>query len=125
MKKSDLIFSRKEFLNLPGQESVAGIVATIKTEDWGNSNKEYRNTSYMLDITDCSDVIHLAFDHDNEYDRENGLHKIDTLIDVLSDFRKALVKEFDIQAKLEKKRDIKKAKEEKKKAKENKTQKTK
>ena len=112
MKKSDLIYARKEFLNLPGQESVANIVTHIKIENWGNNDELYRNTSYTLDITDCTDVIHLSIDHEDEYDRENGLYKLDTLISVLTDFRGELVKEFEIQADLQAKRKLKKEKEE-------------
>lgn len=110
MKKSDLIYARKEFLNLPGQESVACIVTHIKKGDWGKQDNLYRNTEYELTITDCSDQAKLNLEHDTEYDRLNSLHKVDTLIKVLTDFREALVKEFEIQADLQAKRETKKEK---------------
>ena len=112
MKKSDLIYARKEFLNLPGQESIACIVTHIKRGDWGQKNDLYRNSEYELTITDCADQAKLNLEHDTEYDRSNSLHKIDTLISVLTDFRTEVAKEFEIQADLEAKRKAKKEKDE-------------
>lgn len=112
MKKSDLVYSRREFLNLPGQESIACIVTHIKRGEWGQKNELYRNSEYELTITDCADQAKLNLEHDTEYDRENSLFKVDTLISVLTEFRGELVKEFEIQADLEVKRKAKKEKDE-------------
>ncbi len=109
MKKEDVIFERKEFLNLPGHNGMANIVASIvawggkpKTDDDGNILR--RGVSYKLDFADCSRVISMDIDDDTEYNRENALYKVDTLIDVLTDFRGALEKEMKYQRRLERRR---------------------
>jgi hypothetical protein len=109
MKKEDVIFERKEFLNLPGHNGMANIVASIvawggkpKTDDDGNILR--RGVSYKLDFADCSRVISMDIDDDTEYNRENALYKVDTLIDVLTDFRDALEKEMKYQRRLERRR---------------------
>lgn len=109
MKKEDVIFERKEFLNLPGQNGMANIVASIvawsgepKTDDNGKILR--RSVGYTLDFADCNRVISIAIDDSSEYNRENSLYKVDTLIEVLTDFRGALKKELKYQKRLEKRR---------------------
>lgn len=109
MKKENIIFSKKEFLNLPGQEEMASILAQVKLQDyWGDEENEYRHIDYTLIISDCNKQIRLDFDHDDEYDQENSLFKLDTLINTLSEFRSALVDEFKIQNEFKLKREEKK-----------------
>jgi hypothetical protein len=108
MKKKNVVFARKEFLNLPGLNSTGNIVTHITVEE--ENDRGYRYDDIKLDIADCVRVVNIDFDVGSEYERENSLHKVDTLISVLQDFRVALVKECEIQAKLELKREIKKAK---------------
>lgn len=113
MKKEDVIYSRKEFLNLEGQESMANIVAHIVKSDWGRKDDELnREIDVTLNIADCDRKISLALYLDDEYNRENSLNKVDTLIEVLTEFRDALEREAKYQARLEKKRAKKKAEEE-------------
>lgn len=114
MKKEDVIFERREFLNLPGHNGQANIVANIIRHRW-DEDKLYRNVDVKLDIADCSRVITMdIYVGDGKEENENALHKVDTLIDVLSDFKKALKKEIKIQERLA----VKKAKrDEKEKAK--------
>lgn len=114
MEKNDVIFDKKEFLNLPGQEELAAILVSIRKQNWNNEpDSLYRNVSYNLVISDCNKQVYLDIDDDSEFNQENSLFKIDTLIDTLSQYRAALVVEFKIQNDLRTKR---KAKEEKEKA---------
>lgn len=112
MKKEDIIFERKEFLNMPGHHGMANIVTHITTESRWRDDELDRSINVKLDIADCSRVITMDVDGYDEYERENTLHKLDVLIDVLTDFKKALKKEYRIQDRLEKKREAKKLKQE-------------
>ena len=51
-----------------------------------------------LRIADCANQIHLEFSIDTHDIRENSLHKIDTLIDALSEFRAGLAAEAELRA---------------------------
>ena len=44
----------------------------------------------VLDIADCSRVVHLSFELASASDRRNSLHKANVLVDVLTRFRDAL-----------------------------------
>ena len=48
----------------------------------------------ILEIADCEDRINLYFDLETEAERQNTLHKLDTLISALRVFRSGLVDEF-------------------------------
>ena len=104
MKKEDVIFERKEFLNTAGYQGQANIVTYIIKSDWGNKDKYDRDVDIKLDIADCSRVISMDIDDYDSDARENSLHKVDTLIEVLTDLRKALKKEFKLQDRLAKKK---------------------
>lgn len=114
MKKEDVIFERKEFLNLPGHNGMANIVTHITKSTWGDDDELNRSIDVKLDFADCSRVVTMDIETYDDYSRENAIHKVDVLIDVLSDFREALVKELKYQARLEKKRARKKAEEKEK-----------
>jgi hypothetical protein len=49
----------------------------------------------VLEIADCNRAISLEFDVDTEAERENSLHKLETLESALRAFRVALVAEFE------------------------------
>ncbi len=115
MKKEDVIFERKEFLNLPGHNGMANIVAQITKNQWNSDDELYRNLELKLDFADCDRKVSMDLGYHNDYDRENTLHKVDTMIDVLSEFREVLEKELKYQKRLERKRA--RAKEEKEKEK--------
>ena len=120
MKKEDVIFDRKEFLNLPGHNGMANIVANIVGQDrrYGRKKEDddlYRHVYCKLDFADCDRRVSMEIEVEDEYSRENALHKVDVLIDVLTEFRVALEKETKYQARLEKKRARKKAEEDTKK----------
>ncbi len=78
------IIGARSLLNLPGMHSVASIVGEVDLAD------EYLTT--VCSISDCSRVIHLEFAYGTNDDRENNLYKIDTMIDVLRQFRKGVVR---------------------------------
>jgi len=109
MKKTDVIFERKEFLNLAGHNGMANIVANIVKSNYGGNDDDYRGIDCKLDFADCSKVVNMEIGLDDEYSRENAIHKVDVLLDVLTEFREALVKEAKYQSRLEKKRAKKEA----------------
>jgi len=111
MKKEDVIFERREFLNLAGHNGMANIVANIVKSNYGSRNDDYRHIDCKLDFADCSRVVNMEINLEDEYSRENALYKVDVLIDVLTEFREALEKEGKYQARLEKRREKKKIKE--------------
>ena len=104
MKKEDVIFERKEFLNKAGYQGMANIVTYIVDDAWDKDDKLSRDVSIKLDIADCSRVITIDIGDYDIDERENSLYKVGTLIDVLVDFRKALKKEFKLQTRLEAKK---------------------
>lgn len=112
MKKEDIIFERKEFLNLPAQNGMANVVAYIIKSEYGRTDELYRHVDVKLDFADCSRVVNMSIDLDDEYSRENAIYKVDTLLSVLTDFREALIKEVKYQRRLERKRARRKEKEE-------------
>lgn len=103
MKKEDVIFDRKEFLNLAGHNGMANIVAQIVAGKYGDVG-EYRHAYCKLDFADCSRVISMDIDLSDEYTRENSLFKLDTMIDVLTEYRDAVEREAKYQKRLEKKK---------------------
>ena len=54
-----------------------------------------------LRITDCDNAIHLEFSVDSPDERENSLHKIDTLIAALERFRSGLQAEAALRSERE------------------------
>lgn len=86
-------------LNLPGHQSTAALVAEI--EDTGPANKTQsrrdHNPNYTLQISNCDRSISFEIDSFNYVYRdesegrrasfENDLHKLDTMIDLLTRFR--------------------------------------
>ena len=57
-----------------------------------------------LRIADCTNEIHLEFSVDSHEERENSLHKIDTLIAALEQFRSGLAAEAALRAEREHRR---------------------
>lgn len=118
MKKEDVIFERKEFLNLPGMNGMANVVASIVSsgESWRGSEVDkngkplYHHIDCKLDFADCNRMVSMNLDeYDSEYGRENMMYKVNTLIEVLTEFRDALKKELKYQDRLEKRRERHKA----------------
>lgn len=80
----DYRFYRREFLNLEGHHSHAHIIAASPKD------RAYGSVSLM----DCSEVINLSLEWRDEDEYENTLHKLDTLIDILKDFKKSIQKSY-------------------------------
>jgi hypothetical protein len=97
----------RALLNLPGQQSTAAIVAEIEdTSGWGKGEvrgKDHTSDTwvgslepdYTLQIANCDRSIQFELEFDTPDQRENCLYKIDTLLEVLSEFRGALVDELE------------------------------
>jgi hypothetical protein len=89
--------NRREFLNLPGFHDGAYVVAYV--ED--TSERELGKRSYernpqprmILEISDCDRRINLEFELATAVQRMNSFHKVDTLIEVLKEFRTGLAYE--------------------------------
>ena len=92
------------FLNLPGFHGGAYVVAYVedtsareitKRDPYGCETGRYVNPHprIILDLADCSGRINLEFDVDSELDVENSLHKVDTLLTTLAEFRTGLLEE--------------------------------
>ena len=92
---------RREFLNLD-VELRAYIIAVV--EDGRDRHIEPRTTEvdddYYLDISlriaDCRKEIFLDFDLETQEERENSLHKIRTLAEVINEFKLAIEKEIEV-----------------------------
>jgi len=76
----------REFLNLPGHESSAHIIAQVVD----TRGQKYPSMDIVLDIADCSRKIGLNFYMHDEETAKNAMHKINLLIDQLNEFRKHL-----------------------------------
>ena len=50
----------------------------------------------ILEIADCQSRINLEFEVDSQLDVENSVHKLDTLIEALAEFRAGLLEEVDL-----------------------------
>jgi hypothetical protein len=48
----------------------------------------------LLEIADCHDRVRLELDFEKEAERQNSLHKLDTLVTALRVLRTGLVEEF-------------------------------
>lgn len=113
MKKEDVIFERKEFLNLAGHNGMANIVAQIIGNEYTRDDETYRHAYCKLDFADCDRRVSMDIEIDDDYSRENALFKVDTMLEVLTEFRDALEREAKYQKRLEKKRARKKAEKDK------------
>jgi hypothetical protein len=91
--------SERWFLNLPGFHGGAYVLAYLedtselhpRPEEWCDADcRECSHNfepDYTLEISDCHDRIQLQFDFETEAERQNSLHKLDTLIAALRVFR--------------------------------------
>lgn len=102
MAKQQKWHGGRALLNRPGFQSTAAIVAEIEdTSAWKPGKDSEGDTlthwnpapSINLQISDCSRVISFDFDMETRSGRLNGLHKIDTMIRLLAEFRSGLYAE--------------------------------
>ncbi len=90
-------YYRREFLNLPGFHSTAYIYAEVERT---KGNDEYA-ADCELALSDCSRKITISIDLGSPDDRTNSIHKLDTLIETLTHFRRAVRRECQVQARRE------------------------
>ena len=69
------LYDRKEFLNLDGHQFDASIMVVQLTSKW------------EISIRDCNRYVELFEYTDTLEKMENGIHKLNTLIDVLQELR--------------------------------------
>jgi hypothetical protein len=93
----------RRFLNLPGFHGGAYVVvyvedttaraATAHTDGEGRHWDVNPTPRIILEIADCSDRINLEFEVHSDHHVENSLHKVDVLLEALTEFRSGLVEE--------------------------------
>lgn len=79
---------RREMLNRPGFQTTAAIVAEIENTEAGLPR--WGEPEYTLQLSDCDRSISFTLDMDTPEGRRNNLHKVDTMIRALTEFRKGL-----------------------------------
>lgn len=93
------VYGGRALLNLPGHHSTAAIVAEVEsTAGWaegeGRGGDELTRYTALptiqLQITDCDSKVNIEFDIDTPNSLENSIHKVDTMIEVLREFKKGL-----------------------------------
>lgn len=94
----DLFFRKRVFLN----PTSTGNTSHILTEVESSRSGEYKWGTYMLTIADCRRRIQLEFFLGTKRTRRISLAKINLLIDVLTQFREALIAELELIEKFEK-----------------------
>ena len=90
--KSDFSFRKRAFLNPVS----TGHTSYILAETESSRDGEYRCGHYMLTIADCRRSIQLEFFLGSKQARRRSLTKINLLIDILTSFREALIKEIEL-----------------------------
>ncbi len=90
--KSDFSFRTRAFLNPVSTGDTSYILAETESSRDG----EYRWGHYMLTIADCRRRIQLEFFLGSKQARRRSLTKINLLIDILTSFREALIKEIEV-----------------------------
>jgi hypothetical protein len=88
-------------LNLPEYDGGAHVRTFVEDTSRQRGRRGLPTPRLKLRITDCSNQVHLEFSVDTAEDRENSLHKIDTLIAALDRFRAGLVAEAELRAERE------------------------
>lgn len=94
----------RRFLNLPGFHGGAYVVAYVedtsgreiaKRDLFGYETDRYVNPRprVILEIADCAERINLEFEIDSDLHTENSLHKLDRLIEALTELRSGLLEE--------------------------------
>lgn len=89
----------RKFLNRPGYHAGAYVLAEV--EDSTKHKKGKHGGPYVhvdLTLADCSRVVSFDFDLSSAKQRANSLHKINVLVDSLTQFRDALRAEAELAA---------------------------
>jgi hypothetical protein len=88
-------------LNLPDFDGGAHVRAFVEDTSPHRVGRRVPSPNQKLRIADCVNDVHLAFSVDSPVERENSLHKIDTLIAVLVRFRDGLAAEAELRERRE------------------------
>ena len=91
-KRSFFTFRKRSFLNPVSSGTTSYIFAEVESSRGG----EYKWGHYMLTLADCRRRIQLEFFLGSKSARRISLKKINLLLDVLTQFREALLKERDL-----------------------------
>jgi hypothetical protein len=86
----------KRLLNLEGLHGPAEIRAFVEDTTGRRWKRQPPEPKIRLSISDCANVIWLAFEVDSPEQRANSLYKADTLIETVSRFRAALDAECEL-----------------------------
>ena len=90
-------FRRRSFLNPISTTHTSYIDAVVESSE----NGEYKIGSNILTLADCQRVVRIEFFLANKRERRRSLAKVNLLIDVLTRFRDALIKESELIDKAE------------------------
>jgi hypothetical protein len=94
MANKNMVYSDRQFLNQPGYNGMANIIANIERVKYDNSKfPEYLSIDFG--IADCTRQITLTFDCDTPEERQNSLYKANKMVEMLTNFRDALASEFE------------------------------
>jgi hypothetical protein len=85
-------FRRRSFLNPISTTHTSYIDAVVES----SQNGEYQVGSNILTLADCHRVVRIEFFLATKKERRRSLTKINLLIDTLTRFRDALIKESDL-----------------------------
>ena len=96
-KTRTLFFRTRAFLNPVSTGHTSHILAEAES----SNNGEYKWGHYMVTIADCRRRVQLEFFLGTKQARRISLAKVNLLIDVLTRFRDALLKEHDLIEKFE------------------------
>jgi hypothetical protein len=88
-------------LNRPGLYGDAFVRVFVEDTTFRKWRRRPPEPRIRLRITDCANEIYLEFSLETAEQRENSLHKIDTLLDALTRFRTALDAEAELYARRE------------------------
>ena len=88
-------------LNRPAFDGGAHVRVFVEDTSEHKQRRRLPSPRLKLRIADCVNEIHLEFSVDSYEARENSLHKIETLIDALAQFRAALAAEAELRARRE------------------------
>ena len=89
---NNLFLRKRLFLSSVSSGHTSFILSEVESSHGG----EYKWGTYMLTIADCRRRIQLEFFLGTKQARRRSLRKINLLIDVLTRFRDALIKERDL-----------------------------
>ena len=96
-KRRSLFFRIRTFLNPISTGETSYVLAEAESSE----NGEYKWGVYLLTLADCRRRIQLEFYIGTKRARQRSLKKLNLLIDVLTRFRAALLKEIELVEKFE------------------------